>query len=142
MATTTIYHVQASDSYANGDHSALLKDSMCEILAYLPTVNFDKVCSFPLIWSHDTYIILDQAFAVTNGLSKFNELNEWFDNLRATHSFRSGSQGDLYIIQEPDSQPEGYLCLPNGWQKINCDPVKELLSSAILYKSTLSKMLN
>jgi hypothetical protein len=133
MATIQIFHIQATD-FLLGNIEALNSDNLCDRLSYLPTVNFDKVCSFPLIWTMNSTDLLNDAFAVTNQMSPYKDLNDWYNQLQHNHGFRSGSAGDLYLIKEIDSDHKGYLALPLGWQSIKIDPIQHMLNSAVRYE--------
>lgn len=130
MATVKAYHVQALDRLL-GNLEALKSNNLCEILSYLPSVEFTKICSFPLPWKISEQDILNEAFAVTNSSSKYNHLNDWYKSLQKNYQFHSGSAGDIYILEELDSPPQGYLALFSGWQLINIDPIKEMLQKSI-----------
>ena len=137
MATVNIYHIQAGD-FLQGNIDALNADALCDRLAYLPTVNFDKACTFPLQWRMDDQDILDEAFSVTNQMSSHKDLNDWFKVIQTNHNFHSGSAGDLYIIKEIDSDHRGYLALPFGWQKIRIQPIEHMLKDAVRYNSLVT----
>ena len=130
MATIKVYHVQAIDRLL-GNLEALNSQSLCDRLSYLPTVEFTKICSFPLQWRMSDEDILDEAFAVTNSASSFDHLNEWYKSLQKSHQFYSGSAGDIYILEELDSPPRGYLALFSGWQLININPIQKMLSQSL-----------
>lgn len=136
MATINIIHIQAGD-FLTGDLEALNAESLCDRLRYLTTVNFDKACSFPLLWNMHDEAMLDEAFAVTNQMSPHRDLNDWFSTIQKTYGFHSGSAGDLYIIKEIESDHRGYLALPLGWQKIRIEPVQHMLNDAVRYHSVV-----
>ena len=48
-----------------------------------------------------------------------------------SHQFYSGSAGDIYILEELDSPPRGYLALFSGWQLININPIQKMLSQSL-----------
>lgn len=130
MATIKVYHVQAIDKLL-GNLEALNSISLCDRLSYLPTVEFTKICSFPLQWRISDEEILDEAFSVTNSASSFHHLNDWYKSIQKTHQFYSGSAGDIYILEELDSPPRGYLALFSGWQLININPIQKMLSQSL-----------
>lgn len=136
MATINIVHIQAGD-FLSGDLEALNAEILCDRLRYLTTVNFDKACSFPLRWRMEDHQILDEAFSVTNRMSSHKDLNDWYGSIQKTYGFHSGSAGDLYIIQEIESDHRGYLALPLGWQKIRIEPVQHMLNDAVRYQSAV-----
>ena len=136
MATINIIHIQAGD-FLTGDLEALNAEILCDRLRYLTTVNFDKACSFPLRWRMEDHQILDEAFSVTNRMSSHKDLNVWYGSIQKTYGFHSGSAGDLYIIQEIESDHRGYLALPLGWQKIRIEPVQHMLNDAVRYQSAV-----
>lgn len=136
MATINIIHIQAGD-FLSGDLEALNADILCDRLRYLTTVNFDKACSFPLRWRMEDHQILNEAFSVTNRISSHKDLNDWYGSIQKTYGFHSGSAGDLYIIQEIESDHRGYLALPLGWQKIRIEPVQHMLNDAVRYHSAV-----
>lgn len=136
MAIINIIHIQAGD-FLTGDLEALNAEILCDRLRYLTTVNFDKACSFPLRWRMEDHQILDEAFSVTNRMSSHKDLNDWYGSIQKTYGFHSGSAGDLYIIQEIESDHRGYLALPLGWQKIRIEPVQHMLNDAVRYQSAV-----